>query len=318
MKYSFALAALAAVAAATPAPQAVNSAVSPSAAAPSGCATSYPGSFTVSTVNATTSKSKRQASTLQLTLNGGILKDSQNRIGYIASNRQFQFDGPPQAGSIYTAGFSVCQNGTLALGGSAVWWSCLSGAFSNLYDQSQGGQCSQVYIQAVGGGSSSSGASQAADGQPAASTRAASSGASQLSDGQPQVATSAPSSRVSQITDGQIQASNSAARPTSSAPRVSQITDGQIQASNTAASSAPRVSQITDGQIQASTRAASATSSAPRVSQISDGQIQATNSARNATVATSAPAQFTGAAAPIRANELFAVAAGIVGAVAMF
>lgn len=332
MKYSLAVAALAAVVAATPAPQAVTAQISPSAAAPSGCATSYPGTFTVSTVNATTARSKRQADTLQLTLNGGVLKDALNRIGYIASNRQFQFDGPPQAGAIFTSGFSVCGNGTLALGGSAIWWSCLSGDFSNLYDQSQGAQCSQIFIQALGG-SSSAGASQAQDGQPAAAT-----GASQLSDGQPQGATSAAAgvsqisdgqpqantrvsstaAAVTQISDGQIQATNSAP---SSAAAVTQISDGQIQASTRAASSATssaaRVTQISDGQIQATTAAPSATSSAARISQISDGQIQATTAARNATAVTSAPVQFTGAAVPIRANELFAVAAGIVGAVAM-
>lgn len=301
MKYSVALAALAAVAAASPAHEAVSSAVSPSGAAPSGCSYSYPGTFSVSTVNATTSRTKRQAATLQLTLNNGTLKDAQGRTGYIASNRQFQFDGPPQAGAIYTAGFSVCQNGTLALGGSAVWYSCLSGEFSNLYDQSVGGQCSRVYIQAVGGPSSASaGAGQASDGQPTASTRAASSGVSQIADGQPQANTAAATStrRVSQISDGQIQASNTAAQATSSAPRVTQISDGQIQATN----SAPRAT----------------TASSARVSQISDGQIQAATSARNATAVTTRPAQFTGAAAPIRANELFAVAAGLVGAVAMF
>lgn len=121
---------------------------------------------------------QRQASTLTINLDGGILKDSQGRIGYIASNRQFQFDGPPQAGAIYTSGFSVCGNGTLALGGSAIWYSCLSGSFSNLYDQSQGAQCSQIYIQAIGGGSSSAAVGGATDGQATASTRAASSAAS--------------------------------------------------------------------------------------------------------------------------------------------
>ena len=54
---------------------------------------------------------------------------------YIAANYQFQFDNPPQAGAIYTTGFSLCANNTLALGGSAIWYQCLSGSFYNLYDR---------------------------------------------------------------------------------------------------------------------------------------------------------------------------------------
>ena len=74
-------------------------------------------------------------STLSVTLKNGVLLDSQGRTGYIASNYQFQFDAPAQAGAIYTSGFSVCSNGSLALGGSALWWQCLSGDFYNLYDR---------------------------------------------------------------------------------------------------------------------------------------------------------------------------------------
>lgn len=84
--------------------------------------------------------------TLALTLADGVLKDSQGRIGYIASNYQFQFDAPPQAGAIYTAGFSACSNGTLALGGSNVFYQCLSGNFYNLYDRSWAAQCSPITI----------------------------------------------------------------------------------------------------------------------------------------------------------------------------
>ena len=170
-----------------------------------------------------------------------MLLDSEDRTGYIAANHQFQFDGPAQTGAIYTAGWSACANGSLALGGEAVFHQCLSGDFYNLYDETTGEQCNEVTIQIIGSDSSSSSASGAA---------------SQLPDGQPQETPAAP---VSQIPDGQIQAS------TSGAP-VSQIPDGQIQASTAAATGAP-VSQIPDGQIQASTAAA--------VSQIPDGQIQA-------------------------------------------
>ena len=84
--------------------------------------------------------------TLALTLADGILKDAKGRTGYIASNFQFQFDGPPQAGAIFTSGFTSCGNGSLALGGSNVFYQCRSGDFYNLYDRSWAAQCSPVTI----------------------------------------------------------------------------------------------------------------------------------------------------------------------------
>ncbi|KAK3174628.1 hypothetical protein OEA41_001874 [Lepraria neglecta] len=39
---------------------------------------------------------------LAITLENNILKDAQGRTGYIASNFQFQFDGPPQSEAIFT------------------------------------------------------------------------------------------------------------------------------------------------------------------------------------------------------------------------
>ncbi|KAF2723841.1 hypothetical protein K431DRAFT_301363 [Polychaeton citri CBS 116435] len=89
-------------------------------------------------------------STLALTLTDGVLRDAQGRTGYIASNYQFQFDDPPQAGAIYTAGFSVCGNGSLALGDTAVWYQCLSGDFYNLYSVDWADQCEGVTVQVVG------------------------------------------------------------------------------------------------------------------------------------------------------------------------
>ena len=87
--------------------------------------------------------------TLALTLDNGILKDSKGRTGYIASNYQFQFDDPPQAGALLTAGFSVCGNHSLALGGSTTFYQCLSGNFYNLYNTNWAPQCSPVTINAV-------------------------------------------------------------------------------------------------------------------------------------------------------------------------
>lgn len=83
---------------------------------------------------------------LALTLDDGVIKDAQGRTGYIASNFQFQFDAPPQAGAIFTSGFSSCSNGTLALGGSNVFYQCLSGDFYNLYNTNWAAQCSPVTI----------------------------------------------------------------------------------------------------------------------------------------------------------------------------
>lgn len=88
---------------------------------------------------------------LKLTLADGILKDGQGRIGYIASNSQFQFDGPPQAGAIYTAGWSVCSSGLLALGSDTSFYRCLSGGFYNLYlDNVLGAaQCEEINLEVI-------------------------------------------------------------------------------------------------------------------------------------------------------------------------
>jgi len=66
-----------------------------------------------------------------LTLQDSVLLDAAGRTGSVVANQQLQFDGPAQNGAIYTAGFSICGNGTLALGGSTVWYQCRSGEFFN-------------------------------------------------------------------------------------------------------------------------------------------------------------------------------------------
>ena len=109
---------------------------------------------------------------MTLTLQGGILKDQAGRTGYIAANDQYQFDDPPQTGAIYTAGFSLCANNTIALGGSAIWWQCLSGEFYNLYSEKQGDQCNEVYFEAINGGNAASAAAAPAAPAPAAGTGA--------------------------------------------------------------------------------------------------------------------------------------------------
>lgn len=97
----------------------------------------------------------------------GVLTDAKGRIGAIVANYQFQFDGPPaQTGSIYTAGFSACGNGSLALGGSAVFYQCYSGGFYNLYDRHWAAQCNPILLDILPCAGSSSGVGQSADGQP--------------------------------------------------------------------------------------------------------------------------------------------------------
>jgi len=362
MQYTLALVALAASVVSV---QGVSfSVLTPTASAPAGCATSYSGSFEITVVLPPASKKrdvavpleKRQSTTcasdgtLVATLSGGILTDAKGRIGEIVANRQFQFDGPPpQAGSIYTGGWSVCNNGSLAIGGNALFYQCLSGSFYNLYDQSQGGQCQPVLIDiipcTVGSGSTSaSGAAQGSDGQPTAASAtvavtqktdgqpnaaSATKVATQISDGQVQASsavykpvsqftdgqiqvTASPAPAVTQISDGQIQATKAT---TASLKPVSQISDGQIQATSATTAPAAPVSQISDGQIQATTAATlKTTASLAPISQISDGQVQAT-AASNATKPTSAaPSVFTGAAAPTMGAgaQLFAGAAAAV------
>ncbi|TID26865.1 hypothetical protein E6O75_ATG01358 [Venturia nashicola] len=341
MRSSYVLGSLALAASnALAAPQGVTASIAPQAPPPPGCSQSHSVPFQITVQNVTTgSKVKRDV--LESTLSGGVLKDSLGRTGYIADNGQFQYDGPPQAGAIFTAGFSLCANGSLALGGSAIWYQCLSGGFYNLYDRSWAPQCSPIYIVAIGY-SSSAAVTQATDGQPIATPAV-----SQQSDGQV-IANSETSKPVSQIGDGQIQnpvsqISDGQLQVPSANP-VQQISDGQIQAHtpatdkpvsessdgqivttpvNTSAhvTGAP-VSQISDGQIQVTTPNTPANVTGTPVSQIPDGQIQAaapTKAAGNASnmSATYTPAQVSVNAASLQTAGSLAVA-GFFAVVATF
>lgn len=287
MKWTAAALGLAATVAAVP--QGAPSGLKPDGGAPSGCSANYNGKFEVSIFKAGNSKrsvEKRDCSSdsaLVLELKDGVLTDAKGRIGSIVANYQFQFDGPPaQAGAIYTAGFSTCNNGSLAIGPSTVFYQCRSGDFYNLYDRHWAEQCEPVEIVAMpcsgqkpNGGSPMQSpvatkqmvttvVNALPDGQPQVQTKTIGVPMCQIGDGQVQVKTvpcdQAPGAPVTQISDGQIQAP-------SSLPPVSQISDGQIQAP--VATGKP-VTQIGDGQVQAP----SATGGAP-VTQIGDGQVQA-------------------------------------------
>ena len=122
---------------------------STSTKAPTIVATSTSSSVSSSTTGSVQMVACEKPGQLAITLNNGVLKDAQGRTGYIASNFQFQFDSPPQAKAIYTSGFSSCSNGTLALGGSNIFYQCRSGDFFNLYNTNWAAQCSPVTISIV-------------------------------------------------------------------------------------------------------------------------------------------------------------------------
>jgi hypothetical protein len=182
------------------------------AKSPAGCVSSYDGPFQASIVglNKVDSESlkKRTAcgsgSQLLVTLSNGVLTDAQGRTGYIASNYQFQFDAPPQHGTLVDSGFSVCRNGTLALGDSTLFYQCTSGAFYNLYDRSWADQCSPVNLQVMPCSEIESVADVPAgkivDTQMMQTTLV-----TVLKDGQPQVVPTVVPIPICQIGDGQVQ-----------------------------------------------------------------------------------------------------------------
>lgn len=284
MQCSIALLALAGAALANPVPQAVTAQITPTGAAPAGCQTDAPGTYNVLPVkpSGALKRDLHKRATLVVTLRNGILRDAFNTVGYIAANRQFQFDPPseastgPQAGAIYTAGWSLCSNGSLALGPSNVFYQCTSGDFKNLYDQAIGEQCDAIALNLVPTSGSSSGGQVTAgasnDGQVTAT------GAGQLTDGQ------VTATGAGQLPDGQITAS-------SAGPMVSQIPDGQNQVPSMLGEasdgqpvlpSSGAAGQMTDGQITVATATPTATGGA---GQMSDGQI---------TVGTAAPTAGAG------------------------
>lgn len=112
-----------------------------------------------------------------VTLQNGILIDQDNRQGEVVVNHQFQFDKPLQP-ALFQTGFCINQNTTLSIDGSAIFYSCISGSFSNLYNADIGSVCSQVYLDAVecvGGVSSKSATLSATTSTQSASSTSSSS-----------------------------------------------------------------------------------------------------------------------------------------------
>ncbi|KAL8747446.1 MAG: hypothetical protein Q9184_007595 [Pyrenodesmia sp. 2 TL-2023] len=128
---------------------------------PSGCSTNSDGTFVIQPLNITsdpTQLDKRQIKIICgyppiITLKDGVLTDQDSRTGIIDVSSQFQFDNPVQEDSLYLDGFSICGNGSVAVAGSTIFYQCLNGTTSttvyNLYQQNQGEQCNEIYINTI-------------------------------------------------------------------------------------------------------------------------------------------------------------------------
>jgi hypothetical protein len=205
----FALTILAAMGLVAAAPERATSLV---ARSPKGCKSSYDGPFQAAIVDLDNKKvdslKKRAAcgdgSQLMVTLKDGTMTDAKGRTGYIAANFQFQFDKPPQAGTLVDSGFSVCSNGSIALADSAVFYQCKSGSFSNLYDRHWAAQCSPVHIQAIPCGDVESVQDKPA-GKVVGTMMMQTTLVTVLEDGQPQVVPTEIPIPICQIDDGQVQ-----------------------------------------------------------------------------------------------------------------
>ncbi|KAL6921027.1 hypothetical protein ACHAPO_006255 [Fusarium lateritium] len=249
MRRSLALLALAATAFAVP--QAVTEDISPKDGPPKGCTTSYSGQFEVTIFKPSNTKrdlsEKRSCNgegVLVLSLKDGVLKDAQDRTGYISDSYQFQFDKPAQSGAIYTSGFSICSNGTLALGPSAIFWQCKSGDFYNLYDRDWAEQCEPVEfgVMPCGKGSSSKTAPKK---RIVGSSVVATTVVTVVSDGTTKEVPTTIAVPMCQIGDGQVQVRTTPCDdmelPIITAPPVSQVSDGKLQVPTTAPPAPPAV-----------------------------------------------------------------------------
>lgn len=258
--------------------------IAPKGQPPSGCSLDYNGKFQLTLYAAGDEKPNYQKSpcdnneTLVATLAGGVLKDAKNRDGYIASNYQLQFDSPPQPDAIYTGGFAICGNNSLALGSSTLFSRCLSGKFYNLYDRPWALQCDWTEIVAmpcaagngkIGGDVSNP---KVIGGSSTAATLT-----STLGDGQPRVLPTRVPIAVCQIGDGQIQFHTTPCTTvaTTSSPRpIPQISTSQPQASifpsTKSSQHSPSATSLSPHSSSAISRGQSLTlintSSAPRIS----------------------------------------------------
>jgi len=316
--------------------QGVTGKISPTGNAPDGCTTNFDGKFQLTLINPASKRDvaiERRAScdgalgSLVVTLKDGQLFDAQSRTGYIASNFQFQFDGPPQAGAIFTAGFTACKNNLLAFGANTTFFSCASGTFGNLYDRNWAAQCApvQLSIQSCNAGAAAGGAGQIGDGQVIGTTTATTTIVRPISDGQPQVVTTVVPIPLCQISDGQLQVHTtpcasitSAPRPTTTAVPISQLSDGQIQVTPGVGGAPPP--PVTVGS-SAATRTSGPAPTAPPATgttlrtSASSGSAPATQT-RSSTASTPTTSGTTvSGAGTVEMGSLAALAVGILGAV---
>lgn len=179
---------------------------------------------------------------LVLNLKDGVLQDAQGRTGYISDSYQFQFDKPAQSGAIYTSGFSVCSNGTLALGPSAIFWQCQSGDFYNLYDRNWAKQCEPVEfgVMPCGKGADSKSVPKK---RIVGSSVVATTVVTVVSDGTTKEVPTTIAVPMCQIGDGQVQVRTTPCDdmelPIITAPPVSQVSDGKLQVPPTAPPAPP-------------------------------------------------------------------------------
>ncbi|KAK1246349.1 hypothetical protein MKX08_000151 [Trichoderma sp. CBMAI-0020] len=207
--------------------------VSPLDGAASTCHESYNGKFEVSINKLGKRDIEKQSScgspdALLLTLHDGILKDAKDRTGCIASNYQFQFDEPPQVDAIYTKGFSVCENGTLALHSSTTFYQCRSGDFYNLYDRNWAPQCEAIELRILPCDGHTGGGGHGREETTIGSKVVKTAVVTATADGQPQVHTTTIAIPICQIGDGQVQGHTTPCGGQSPASPISQISDGQV------------------------------------------------------------------------------------------
>ncbi|PUU72347.1 hypothetical protein B9Z19DRAFT_1137918 [Tuber borchii] len=135
--------------------QGVPETIRPPGTSPQGCIDSYPETIGFKAADSPLAVSVVethciQPGSLRMSLQNGVLVDHHGRIGSIVANRQFQFDGPPaQAGAIYTGGWSICPDNSIALGPQKQFYACASGNFENIYDMMIAKYCQPIFINIV-------------------------------------------------------------------------------------------------------------------------------------------------------------------------
>ncbi|KAI1407708.1 hypothetical protein F5Y13DRAFT_174168 [Hypoxylon sp. FL1857] len=315
------------------APQGVTDKLTPTGAAPAGCTGSFDGKFEITVAEVTEKRSISQLEKraecgsdgiLVSTLKDGSIFDAKDRTGYIASNFQFQFDAPAQAGALYTSGFSLCENNILALGSNTTFYRCLSGDFYNLYDRNWAAQCSPVSIIAVPCGADDP-ASQIPDGQVVGTSVVQTTIVTALPDGQPQVVTTAVPVPICQIGDGQVQqvttpCASVTASPSSTYVPVSEYTDGQVQVTPPGSAPAPPATSTAGSPAPPapsapapSAPAPSASAPAPSGTALSSSPVSSSASAPSSSSSASATAPPAATSAPPQSGSS-RVSVGSVGA----